>query len=127
MHVTVKNFMESSRVELLAMKIAVVGIGYVGLVVGACFAENGNDVICVDNDVSKIRGLKLGRVPIYEPGLEELVSRNQSKKRLTFTSSLARAVRTSQIIFIAVGTPSGRGRRCGFGTGARRSTFVSQG
>ena len=87
------------------MKIAVVGMGYVGLVVGACFAENGNDVICVDNDVSKIRGLKLGRVPIYEPGLEELVSRNQSKKRLTFTSSLARAVRTSQIIFIAVGTP----------------------
>ncbi len=87
------------------MKIAVVGTGYVGLVVGACFAENGNDVICVDNDASKIRGLKRGRVPIYEPGLGELVSRNQSKKRLTFTSSLARAVRTSQIIFIAVGTP----------------------
>ena len=87
------------------MKIVVVGTGYVGLVVGACFAENGNDVICVDNDASKVRALKRGRVPIYEPGLEELVSRNQSEKRLTFTTALARAVRASQIIFIAVGTP----------------------
>ena len=87
------------------MKIAVVGTGYVGLVVGACFAENGNDVICVDNDASKVRALKRGRVPIYEPGLEELVSRNQTEKRLTFSTALARAVRASQIIFIAVGTP----------------------
>ena len=89
------------------MKLTVVGTGYVGLVVGACFAENGNTVMCVDKDESKIRGLQRGRVPIYEPGLEELVKRNRIEKRLTFTTSLARAVRTSQIIFIAVGTPSG--------------------
>ena len=89
------------------MKIAVVGTGYVGLVVGACLAENGNDVICVDNDAGKVRSLKRGRVPIYEPGLEELVCRNQSEKRLVFTTALARAVRTSQIVFIAVGTPAG--------------------
>ena len=88
------------------MKIAVVGTGYVGLVVGACLAENGNDVICVDNDASKIRALKSGRVPIYEPGLKELVERNQAEKRLTFTAALARATRVSQIIFITVGTPS---------------------
>ena len=89
------------------MKIAVVGSGYVGLVVGACLAENGNDVICVDSDAGKIRSLKRGRVPIYEPGLEELVSRNQSEKRLMFSTALPRAVRASQIIFIAVGTPAG--------------------
>ena len=89
------------------MKIAVVGSGYVGLVVGACLAENGNDVICVDSDAAKIRSLKRGRVPIYEPGLEELVSRNQSEKRLMFSTALPRAVRASQIIFIAVGTPAG--------------------
>ena len=63
------------------MKIAVVGSGYVGLVVGACFAENGNEVLCVDNDAAKIRALKRGRIPIYEPGLEELVARNQREKR----------------------------------------------
>ncbi len=89
------------------MKIAVVGTGYVGLVVGACFAENGNDVICVDNDAAKIRALKRGRVPIYEPGLDELVVRNHTEKRLTFSTALPRAVRASQIVFIAVGTPSG--------------------
>ena len=89
------------------MKIAVVGTGYVGLVVGACFAENGNDVICVDNDAAKIRALKCGRVPIYEPGLDELVVRNHAEKRLTFSTALPRAVRASQIVFIAVGTPSG--------------------
>jgi UDPglucose 6-dehydrogenase len=89
------------------MKIAVVGTGYVGLVIGSCLAENGNDVICVDNDASKIRSLKRGQIPIYEPGLEELVVRNQREKRLMFSTSLARAVRASQVIFIAVGTPSG--------------------
>ena len=89
------------------MKIAVVGSGYVGLVVGACLAENGNDVICVDSDANKIRSLKRGRIPIYEPGLEELVSRNQSEKRLMFSTGLPHAVRASQIIFIAVGTPAG--------------------
>jgi UDPglucose 6-dehydrogenase len=89
------------------MKIAVVGTGYVGLVAGACLAENGNDVVCVDKDAGKVRTLQRGRIPIYEPGLEELVRRNRSEKRLTFTTNLARGVRGSQIVFIAVGTPTG--------------------
>lgn len=89
------------------MKIAVIGTGYVGLVVGACLAETGNDVICVDRIESKVRTLRRGRMPIYEPGLEELVQRNASRKRLTFSTQLARAVRTSEIVFIAVGTPQG--------------------
>src|SRR5215216_5224114 len=89
------------------LKIAVVGTGYVGLVAGACFAESGNDVICVDNNDAKIRMLQRGKVPIYEPGLEELVRRNSHEKRLTFTTTLPKAVRDSAIIFIAVGTPQG--------------------
>src|SRR5919112_1410217 len=89
------------------MRIAVVGSGYVGLVAGACFAENGNDVICVDRDPVKIRLLQRGKIPIYEPGLEEMVRRNRGEKRLTFTTALARGVRSAQIIFIAVGTPTG--------------------
>ncbi len=89
------------------MKIAVVGSGYVGLVAGACLAENGNDVICVDKDPAKIRMLQKGRIPIYEPGLEEMVRRNRAEKRLTFTTALPRGVRNAQIIFIAVGTPTG--------------------
>src|SRR5262245_2783645 len=89
------------------MKIAVVGSGYVGLVAGACLAENGNDVICVDKDPAKIRMLQKGRIPIYEPGLEEMVRRNRAEKRLTFTTALQRGVRNAQIIFIAVGTPTG--------------------
>ena len=89
------------------MKIAIVGSGYVGLVAGACLAENGNDVICVDKDPAKVRALQRGRIPIYEPGLEEIVRRNRAEKRLTFTTGLERAVRNSQIIFIAVGTPTG--------------------
>ncbi len=89
------------------MKIAVVGTGYVGLVAGACLAENGNDVICVDKDAAKVRALQRGRIPIYEPGLEELVRRNRAEKRLTFTTDLPKGVRASQIIFIAVGTPTG--------------------
>ena len=89
------------------MKIAIVGTGYVGLVAGACFAESGNDVICVDNNDAKVRLLRRGQVPIYEPGLEELVHRNTHEGRLTFTTALPRAVRESSIIFIAVGTPEG--------------------
>ena len=89
------------------MKITVVGTGYVGLVVGACFAETGNDVVCVDVDEGKIRGLRRGRVPIYEPGLDELVRRNQTEKRLVFSTALSRATRGAEVIFIAVGTPPG--------------------
>ena len=89
------------------MKLAVVGTGYVGLVVGACLAENGNEVVCVDNDSKKIRGLKRGKIPIYEPGLNELVDRNQEEQRLRFSTSLNRSVKNAQVIFIAVGTPEG--------------------
>ena len=89
------------------MRIAVVGTGYVGLVAGACFAESGNDVVCIDNNQTKVRLLRRGKVPIYEPGLEELVRRNRAEKRLTFTTTLAKAVRDSSVIFIAVGTPQG--------------------
>src|SRR5581483_6707715 len=94
-------------VSYCEMKIAVVGTGYVGLVVGACLAENGNDVVCVDKDASKIRTLESGKMPIYEPGLEEMVRRNHSIERLLFSTDLPSAVRASEIIFIAVGTPQG--------------------
>ena len=89
------------------MKVAVVGTGYVGLVVGACLAESGNDVICVDKDDAKVRMLRRGKSPIYEPGIEDLLRRNKAEGRLTFTTDLAKAVRQSTIIFIAVGTPQG--------------------
>src|SRR5713226_3683075 len=89
------------------MKIAVAGAGYVGLVVGACRAENGNTVMCVDKDETRIRMLEAGRMPIYEPGLEEMVRRNHSEERLSFTTDLAGAVRAAEIVFIAVGTPQG--------------------
>jgi UDPglucose 6-dehydrogenase len=89
------------------MRIAVIGTGYVGLVVGACFAETGNDVMCVDRDASKIRLLNRGRIPIYEPGLEELVRRNREEQRLSFTTRLPQAVRQADVVFIAVGTPTG--------------------
>ncbi|HZP48880.1 MAG TPA: UDP-glucose/GDP-mannose dehydrogenase family protein [Vicinamibacterales bacterium] len=89
------------------MRIAVVGTGYVGLVLGACLAENGNNVICVDKDQAKVDLLNEGRMPIYEPGLEEMVRRNDHEERLSFTTDLPGAVRASQIVFIAVGTPQG--------------------
>jgi UDPglucose 6-dehydrogenase len=89
------------------MKIAVVGTGYVGLVLGACLAENGNRVICVDKDESKVATLKAGKMPIYEPGLEEIVRRNDHEERLSFTTDLPSAVHASEIVFIAVGTPQG--------------------
>jgi UDPglucose 6-dehydrogenase len=89
------------------MKIAVVGTGYVGLVVGACLAENGNTVVCVDKDAAKIAMLEAGKMPIYEPGLEEIVRRNHSEERLSFATDLPAAVGASEIVFIAVGTPQG--------------------
>ena len=87
------------------MNICVVGTGYVGLVTGAVFADLGNDVVCVDNDRAKIQSLGAGRMPIYEPGLEEMVTRNTEDGRLAFTTDLASSVRQSDVIFIAVGTP----------------------
>lgn len=89
------------------MKISIVGTGYVGLVAGACFAENGNEVICVDKDDAKIALLRSGRMPIYEPGLEEMVRRNRNEERLSFSTDLPSAVSASSIVFIAVGTPQG--------------------
>jgi len=89
------------------LKICVIGSGYVGLVAGTCFAESGNDVICVDVDEDKIEGLKRGIIPIYEPGLKEMVLRNCEEGRLTFTTDLAFAVKQSLVNFIAVGTPPG--------------------
>lgn len=89
------------------MNLTMVGTGYVGLVAGTCFAESGNEVICVDIDTAKIDALKAGKVPIYEPGLEELVRRNLEEQRLFFTTDLKAAVQQSAIVFIAVGTPEG--------------------
>lgn len=87
------------------MQICVIGTGYVGLVVGTCLAEMGNDVVCVDKDKKKLEQLKKGIIPIYEPGLEELIKTNVSEKRLVFTDDLAKAVQKSLVCFIAVGTP----------------------
>src|SRR2546422_4443163 len=87
------------------MNICVVGTGYVGLVTGAVFADLGNDVTCVDNQADKIGGLNAGKMPIYEPGLEEMVARNVADCRLSFTTDLSAAVKRSQIVFITVGTP----------------------
>jgi UDPglucose 6-dehydrogenase len=87
------------------MQITIFGSGYVGLVAGACFADIGNDVICVDVDKNKIDRLKLGKVPIYEPGLEDIIKRNSKEERLSFTTDQVSAIRKSQVIFIAVGTP----------------------
>ncbi|MBU0581020.1 MAG: UDP-glucose/GDP-mannose dehydrogenase family protein [Candidatus Margulisbacteria bacterium] len=87
------------------MKICVIGTGYVGLVDGACLAESGNDVICVDNNKEKVKALLNGDIPIYEPGLEDIVKRNVEKNRLQFTTDLASAVKNSLFCFIAVGTP----------------------
>ena len=89
------------------MKLTVVGTGYVGLVAGTCFAESGNDVTCIDIDEGKISALKAGKVPFYEPGLEELVRRNLAEQRLVFTTDLKEAVRQAAVVFIAVGTPQG--------------------
>jgi UDPglucose 6-dehydrogenase len=89
------------------LRIAVVGTGYVGLVVGTCLAENGNTVVCVDNDEAKVAALRRGEVPIYEPGLAEMIPRNVAEERLSFSTDLPGAVRASDIVFVAVGTPQG--------------------
>ena len=91
------------------MKIAVIGTGYVGIVSGVCFAEFGFNVTCVDKDENKIKKLKSGKVPIYEPGLETILQRNVKANRLSFSSDLSKAVKKSDVVFIAVGTPSRRG------------------
>jgi UDPglucose 6-dehydrogenase len=87
------------------LKIAIMGTGYVGLVVGACFAENGNTIVCVDNDEAKVETLRRGEIPIYERGLADLIPRNVAQERLRFTTDVDAAVKASDIIFIAVGTP----------------------
>lgn len=89
------------------MKIAMIGTGYVGLVTGTCFADSGNEVVCVDTDEKKIENLKNGIIPIYEPGLDTLVKRNVEEERLTFTTNLEEAIDKSLLLFIAVGTPPG--------------------
>lgn len=88
------------------MNITVIGTGYVGLVAGACFAETGNDVLCIDKDPAKIKKLEKGEIPIYEPGLGEIVERNLKEKRISFSTSLEKGVTFADVIFIAVGTPS---------------------
>lgn len=89
------------------MKIAVIGTGYVGLVTGTCFADSGNEVHCVDIDAEKVAALSRGEVPIYEPGLEEMVQYNHSAGRLSFTTDLAAAVKPAEVVYLAVGTPQG--------------------
>ena len=89
------------------MKVSIIGCGYVGLTAGACFAEMGNRVTCVDIDPVKIEKLNTGSIPIFEPGLEQMVLRNVENKNLFFTTALSKAMRGAEIVFIAVGTPMG--------------------
>lgn len=91
------------------MRITMVGAGYVGLVSGACFADFGHQVVCIDNDVTKVKALNRGEIPIYEPGLAELVASNVKQRRLSFSGDMAAGVRGADVVFIAVGTPSRRG------------------
>ena len=91
------------------MKLCMIGTGYVGLVSGTCFADIGNQVICVDKNLDKIKKLKSGISPIYEPGLNELIKKNYLAKRLFFTSDIKHALNSSDIIFICVGTPTKKG------------------
>ena len=90
------------------MKICIIGTGYVGLVSGTCFADLGNEVICVDRDNNKIENLKKGKVPIFEPGLEELIKKNSKNKTLKFSTNINKSIKDSKIIFICVGTPTSK-------------------
>src|SRR3546814_8660168 len=91
------------------MQVTIIGSGYVGLVSGTCFADFGHEVVCVDKDSAKIEALNAGKIPIYEPGLDDLVATNVAAGRLSFTTELADAVASADAVFIAVGTPSRRG------------------
>src|SRR5579863_9088768 len=91
------------------MRIAMIGTGYVGLVSGACIADFGHQVICVDKDAAKIKALERGEIPIYEPGLQDIVHSNVQQERLSFATTLNEPVRSADAVFIAVGTPSRRG------------------
>ena len=91
------------------MKLCMIGTGYVGLVSGVCFADLGNDVICVDKDSKKIDLLKKGKIPIYEPGLSELAIKNFNNKRINFSTDLSKSIKKSDLIFICVGTHTKKG------------------
>ena len=93
------------------MKICMIGTGYVGLVSGTCFADLGNDVICVDKDKNKIENLKNGKIPIFEPGLEELIIKNSKIKTLKFSNDINKSIKDSNIIFICVGTPNSKKKK----------------
>src|SRR5690606_4917054 len=90
------------------MNISIIGTGYVGLVTGTCFAETGNQVNCIDINEDKIKQLRAGKTPIYEPGLENLLERNIKENRITFTTSLQEGIKGAQIIFLALPTPPGK-------------------
>src|SRR6476620_9143956 len=92
--------------RVFSMKLTMVGTGYVGLVSGACFAETGTDVTCLDIDAAKVERLNGGEIPIFEPGLEDLVIRNRAAGRLRFTNDVQAAIKDADVVFIAVGTPS---------------------
>src|SRR3569623_1070498 len=94
----------ATGVRASAMRVTVIGTGYVGLVTGTCFADMGNHVVCHDIDATKIQKLQAGDIPIYEPGLEELVRENIEGRRLSFTTDLTSAVNDAEVVFIAVGT-----------------------
>src|SRR4051812_46600818 len=91
------------------MRLAVIGAGYVGLVSGACFADFGHTVVCVDKDADKVAALRRGEIPIYEPGLDGIVAANVKQGQLSFTTDITEGVRGAEAVFIAVGTPSRRG------------------
>jgi UDPglucose 6-dehydrogenase len=100
---------DNVKIQVFLMRISIIGSGYVGLVSGACFADFGHHVTCIDTDQGKIERLNKGEIPIFEPGLDEIVARNAAQGNLAFTTELQEAVRASSAVFIAVGTPSRRG------------------